>query len=105
MSQPPKKYNEFIGRFPELGNAWEAIGTAGQDGPLDDKICRLIKLGIAIGAQKEGPTHASVRKALKLGITKEEMEQIIPLAAGTIGLPSAVASWCWITETIEKNNS
>jgi alkylhydroperoxidase/carboxymuconolactone decarboxylase family protein YurZ len=102
MSKAPKAYRQFIERFPELGKAWDAIGEAAKNGPLDEKTCRLIKLGIAFGALKEGPAHASVRKAIKMGISQEEMEQVVALAAGTIGMPAAVASWCWITETFEK---
>ena len=85
-------------RFPELGAAWEQIGEAGKNGPLDERTCRLIKFGIAVGAQKEGATHASVRKALKLGISVQELEQIVALAAGTLGMPSAVAAHCWIRD-------
>jgi hypothetical protein len=42
--KPPKTYQEFIRRFPKLGEAWENIAEAGRQGPLDDKTARLIKL-------------------------------------------------------------
>ncbi len=100
MSQPPKAYTEFTETFPKLREAWDAIGEAGQDGPLDAKTQRLIKLGIAIGARMEGPTHASVRKAKKLNITREEMMQVVALASGTIGMPASVAAMCWVDETL-----
>jgi alkylhydroperoxidase/carboxymuconolactone decarboxylase family protein YurZ len=48
---------------------------------------------------REGAVHASVRKAVALGITREELEQVVALAAGTIGLPSTVAVWSWLDET------
>ena len=74
------------------------MAEAGQDGPLDEKTQRLIKLGIAIGSLKEGPVHACVRKAKAMGIKKEEMEQVVALSASTIGLPSTVAAYTWIQD-------
>lgn len=99
LPKPPQTYRDFIARFPKLGEAWETLAEAGQEGPLDAKTQRLLKLAIAIGAQKEGPVHASARKAASAGVTREEMEQVVALAAGTIGLPSAVAAWSWIRDT------
>lgn len=94
---PPKPYEDFVKLYPRLGEAWEAIHEAGDDGPLDVKTVRLVKLGIAIGAMREGAIHSSVRKALAMGVTKAEIEQIIALAAGTLGLPSTVAVYTWIS--------
>jgi 4-carboxymuconolactone decarboxylase len=101
LPKPPKTYEEFTARFPKLTEAWDLIGQAGDEGPIDEKTRRLIKLGIAIGAQREGAVHASVRKGLAQGATKEEMEQVVALAAGTIGLPSAVAAFTWIRDIVE----
>ena len=99
VPKPPQTYRDFITRFPRLGEAWDTLAEAGQEGPLDAKTQRLLKLAVAIGAQKEGPVHASARKALAAGISREEMEQVVALAAGTIGMPSTVAAWSWIRET------
>jgi len=101
LPEPPKTYKEFSSRYPKLTEAWDLIGQAGDEGPLDEKTRRLIKLGIAIGAQREGAVHASVRKGLAQGVTKKEMEQVVALAAGTIGLPSAVAAFTWIRDIVE----
>lgn len=98
LPKPPATYERFSERFPKLRSAWDTIGEAGKEGPLDEKTCRLIKLAIAIGAMREGAVHASVRKAGALGITREELEQVVALAAGTIGLPSTVAVWSWLDE-------
>ena len=57
-----------------------------------------MKLGIAIGARQEGAVHSSVRKALALGITPEELEQVVALAAGTLGMPATVAAYCWVRD-------
>ena len=96
--EPPKAYTTFVERFPKLGEAWERIAEAGQEGPLDERTQRLIRLGVAIGALREGAIRSSVRKALAMGIDRQAIEQVIALGAGTIGLPSAVAVHSWIND-------
>ena len=86
--------------FPEVAKAWERIGTAGKAGPLDEKTCRLVKLALAIGAQQEGAVHASVRKGLAMGISREELEQVVVLSAGTLGFPQTVAAFTWIRDLL-----
>ncbi len=99
-SRPPKTYREFIGRYPKLGKAWDLIGEAGEEGPLDARTRRLVKLGVAMGAMRTGAVRSGVRKAADLGISREEVEQVVALAAGTIGMPSAVACFTWIEEAL-----
>jgi 4-carboxymuconolactone decarboxylase len=99
--EPPQLYTEFVGRYPDLARAWEAIADAGRKGPLDDKTARLVKLAVAVGAGREGAVHASVRKAVAMGIQADEIEQVVALAAGTLGLPSAVASYGWIRDIVD----
>jgi alkylhydroperoxidase/carboxymuconolactone decarboxylase family protein YurZ len=100
LPKPPKTHHEFTAAFPELGKAWEVIGGAGKDGPLDERTARLIKLALAIGAQQEGSVHASVRKGLAMGITRKEFEQVIVLSAGTLGFPQTVAAYTWIKDLL-----
>lgn len=93
---PPGAYTDFIARYPKLGEAWEAIHDAGSQGPLNEHTQRLIKLAIAIGAMRQGAVHSSVRKARAMGIPIEELEQVVALAAGTLGMPSTVAAHTWL---------
>jgi alkylhydroperoxidase/carboxymuconolactone decarboxylase family protein YurZ len=102
LPKPPKSYVRFVRRYPKLDVAWRAINEAGEEGPIDEKTRRLIKLGIAIGAMREGAVHSNVRKALALGITLEEIEQVIALAAGTLGLPSTVAVFSWVHDRLDE---
>jgi alkylhydroperoxidase/carboxymuconolactone decarboxylase family protein YurZ len=37
---------------------------------------------------------------LALGITKEEMRQVIALSAGTLGFPKTVAAWTWVRDLL-----
>lgn len=95
-TKPPKTYKQFIHRYPKLGEAWDLIRTAGDEGPLDAKTVRLVRLGIAIGAMREGAIHSGVRKALAQGVTRDEIEQVVCLAASTLGMPSTVAVFSWV---------
>jgi 4-carboxymuconolactone decarboxylase len=97
-SRPPTRHRQFVQRFPGLGGAWDLVNEEGATGPLDAKTQRLVKLAVAIGALREGAVHAGVRKARDAGASLEEMEQVIALAASTIGLPSAVATWSWVRD-------
>ena len=98
--KPPARYNEFVERYPKLGDAWRLISEAGSNGSFDAKTARLIKLGIAIGALREGAVHASVRKGVALGLSQQELEQVVALAAGTLGLPATVAAYSWVKEVV-----
>jgi alkylhydroperoxidase/carboxymuconolactone decarboxylase family protein YurZ len=100
----PAPYQAFVARYPKLGKAWELAAEAGASGPLDATTQRLIKLGVAIGALREGAVHSSVRKALAQGIAPEALEQVVALAAGTLGLPACVAAFSWVRDVIEKES-
>lgn len=102
LPKPPRVYDQFSETFPKLRDAWDRMGDAAKDGPLDDRAARLIKLGIAIGAMREGAVHSSARKARALGVTTEELNQVVALSASIIGMPSAVAVWTWLRDAEAK---
>jgi len=96
LPTPPKAYTAFIDRYPKLGEAWETINDAGSAGPLSDHDQRLVKLAIAIGAMREGAVRSNVRKALASGFDRATLEQVVALAASTLGMPATVAIDSWI---------
>lgn len=103
LPKPPKAYDEFVARFPKAGQAWTLLAEAGKEaGPFDERTQRLLKLALSIGAKQEGAVHSGVRKALAAGATVEELEQIVALAASTIGLPSTVSAHRWVLEEAAK---
>ena len=101
MAGPPQTYLDFIQTYPDLKAAWDSIHAAGREGPLDARTARLIKLGIAMGAMREGAVHSGVRKALKLGITEAELQQVVALCAATLGMPSTVANFSWVRDVVD----
>ena len=98
LPRPPRTFDEFSETFPTLRRAWDLLGDAAGEGPLDEKTARLVKLGVAIGAMREGAVHSSARKARALGVTSEEINQVVALSASIIGMPSAVAVWTWVRD-------
>jgi alkylhydroperoxidase/carboxymuconolactone decarboxylase family protein YurZ len=100
---PPEAYQQFVERYPKLEKAWEYLSEAGREGSLDDKTIRLMKLGIAIGAMREGAVRANVRKAIALGISQAEIEQVIALAAATLGMSATVAVFSWVQNELSKH--
>jgi alkylhydroperoxidase/carboxymuconolactone decarboxylase family protein YurZ len=100
ISRPPAAHQDFVSRFPKLGEAWSLVAEAGKTGPLDEHATRLIKLGIAAGAMREGAVHAAVRKALDAGASQQEIEQVVALSAGTLGFPATVAVHSWTRDVL-----
>jgi 4-carboxymuconolactone decarboxylase len=99
-SEPPAKYQQFVKRFPKLGQAWGLCAEASKEGPVSERTVRLVKLGMSMAALREGAVHSGVRKALDQGIAKEEVEQVVALLPGTIGFPAAAAVYTWVQDVI-----
>jgi len=54
--------------------------------PLDERTARLVKLGIAGGAQAEGAVRSHARRALSGRESHEEVRHVGLLALTTIGM-------------------
>jgi len=103
MPQLPKRFEKLHKDYPEVAKAYEELGKAVHSlGPLNDKTRALIKLAISTGAGLEGAVHSHTRKALELGISKEEIRQTVLLALPTIGLPATMAAMSWVDDILEK---
>lgn len=101
MSQPPKRFQDFIRTHEDVGRAYKALGDATTHaGPLDRKTAQLVKLGISIGMRHEGAVHAHARKALDAGCTPDELRHAAVLATTTLGFPSMMAAYSWIDDVL-----
>jgi len=103
--KPPKAFQQFSSSYPKIAEAWSLLGEAGATGPLDEKTQRIVKLAVAIAARSEGATHSAVRKALAAGVPRAALEQVVALAASTLGLPQAVAAFTWIMDEVGGRKS
>ncbi len=99
----PKRFVKFTEEFPQVAALYDGLGDAvHKAGPLDTRTRALIKIAISTGARLEGAVHSHVRKAIKAGVTKEEIQHAVLLSLPTIGLPSMMASLSWIDDIFEE---
>ncbi len=106
MSGIPKRFQDFMKKYPDVAKGYEMLGDAVHAaGPLDARTRALIKLGISAGARLEGAVHSHARKALEAGVKPEEMRHAVILALPTIGLPSMMAALSWIDDVLEEKKS
>ena len=97
----PEIYEQFRRDYPELASAYDGLSAKLHEaGPLDARTRRLVKLGIAVGAESEGAVRSHVRKALKEGLTPAEIEHAILLGLTTAGFPAMIAALKWAREVI-----
>ncbi|CAN5622023.1 carboxymuconolactone decarboxylase family protein [soil metagenome] len=101
----PEVYQQFEKRFPAVKEAFDHLGAAEHEaGPLGEKERRLVKLGVAVGAESEGAVRSHVRKLLSIGATEEQILHAIVLALTTIGFPSTNASLSWAEEVLSEES-
>jgi 4-carboxymuconolactone decarboxylase len=99
----PEIYQHFQRRFPKVNESFDALGAAEHEaGPLAERERRLIKLGIAVGAESEGGVRSHVRKLLGIGVTEAEILHTIVLALTTIGFPATNAALSWAEEVLSE---
>lgn len=101
MTDLPVPFTHIREEFPEVAAAYDTLGDAiHRSGPLDDKTRQLVKLALSVGARLEGATHAHARRALEMGISPEEIKHVVLLAATTLGFPTTVAAYTWISDVL-----
>jgi 4-carboxymuconolactone decarboxylase len=102
MGYLPDVYQHFERAFPRVHAAHQELAKACyEDGPLDQRAARLVKLGVALGAQAEGAVRSHARRALSEGESPDEVRHVALLALTTIGFPHTIAGLRWIEEVIE----
>ena len=102
MSRLPSHFRWFQERFPEAAAGYENLGACVHAaGPLDGRTRALLKVVISGAAGLEGGLHAHVRKALRAGLSAEEIYHGLLLLIPTIGFPGAMAALAWARDVIE----
>jgi len=102
----PGTFKVFCGKFPAIAEAHDAMADAAfSAGPLDEKTCLLIKIGVSLGAGLESAVKSHVRRATEAGASEAEIEQAILLAMTTAGFPRTVAAWSWARQQFERDRN
>ncbi len=100
----PDFLERVIAEYPGVWKSYQNLGEACNNaGPLDEKTTRLVKLALAIGTKSEGAVHSHTRRALKGGITGEELQQVALLAITSVGWSPSMAALSWIQDVIDKS--
>jgi alkylhydroperoxidase/carboxymuconolactone decarboxylase family protein YurZ len=105
MAKPdlPKWVGQFRKSYPTVWSTFQELGDeCHKAGPLDERVRRLVKLGIAVGAQSEGAVHSAVRNARSTGAAAEEIRHAVLLAITTIGFPRAMAALTWVEDILKS---
>ncbi len=98
----PPFFEKLAKNNPAVFEAFNNLGRAvADDGPLDAKTQRLVKLALATGAKLEGAVHSHTRRGLEADITPGELRHVALLAITTLGWPSAMAALSWIEDGLE----
>ncbi len=109
MNQPktsklPGTYRDLQEAFPEITQAHDRMAAAVEEvGPLDEKTCALIKIGVSVGAGLESALRSHVRRAMQAGASEQEVVQAIFQGMNTIGFPRTVAAWSWARVQFERD--
>ncbi len=98
----PEFLQKVVDRYPQI---WEKYRNLSQvistvDG-LDERFQKIVKLGIAIGAGREGAVHSHTKKCKRAGFRDAEIYHAALLAITTIGWSGAVAALSWIDDELK----
>jgi 4-carboxymuconolactone decarboxylase len=105
MQKVPERFQEFTKEHSQIAAAYESLARECQkSGPLSERDCSLVKLGIAAGSHMEGAVHSQVRKALDAGLQPDEIRHAFLLGLTTIGFPRMMAALTWAEDILGKQN-
>lgn len=87
---------------PAVWEGYQALEAAlALAGPLDARTRRLVKLALALGARHEGAVHSHTRRALREGLSRDELLQVALLGVTTLGWPHATTGRAWILDIVD----
>jgi 4-carboxymuconolactone decarboxylase len=99
----PFSYERFRKEFPEIEKEYDHLARkCHAGGPLNEKMRRMIKLGIAIGSESEGAIKSHARRAMAIGVSPEEIRHAVLLGLTTIGFPKMIAALNLVHEAFEE---
>ena len=89
-------------KYPEIGKKYEELGEAIHGkGPLSDRERALVKMSVSGSHLFHSAFKSHIRKAVEVGISKEEMEHMALLMLPTVGFPTTMAMLSMIEEQLK----
>jgi 4-carboxymuconolactone decarboxylase len=100
LPQPLKSLGK---NYPGVWKSFQKLGEeCHRAGPLDERVRRLVKVGIAAAAQSEGAVHSAVRHARTAGVSPQEIRHAVLLTITTVGFPRAMAALTWAEDVLKR---
>ncbi len=104
MKYSAKYYEDFKQKYPVIAQSYDKLALdCRQAGPLDSKITRGVKLGIAIGIGSEGDIQNQVKLAMGEGFTPYEIRHAIIQSLTTAGFPKMIMAMVLAEEMFSEN--
>lgn len=103
MDKIEKNFKYFLNKYEDIYKAYENYGQMvhNHGGPLDEKTRWLIKVAVSAACQHHYSVRTHIRKALKNGCTRDEIEHAIMLVAPTAGFPSFMEALMCLREELD----
>jgi 4-carboxymuconolactone decarboxylase len=90
--KPPRFYTHFMDKYPGIGRKYEELGREiHENGPLSEKERALVKMAVSGSHLFHSAFKSHIRKAMQVGVTREEMEHLALLMLPTVGFPTTMA--------------
>jgi len=98
----PGHFEKIKEKHPDFIEAVEKLGkVVRKTGPLQEKVSLLVQLAAAVAVRAEGSVHSHTRRALKIGVSPDEIRHAVILLTSTIGFPAVAAALSWVDDVIE----
>jgi alkylhydroperoxidase/carboxymuconolactone decarboxylase family protein YurZ len=105
-TKPPKFYTDFLQKYPEVGAQYQKLGdTVHNQGPLNERERALVKLAISGSHLFHSALKSHIKKAVAVGVNRQEMEHVALLLLPTIGFPTMMAMLGVIEDQFSKEDS
>ena len=99
----PRPVQTLRKTYPRVWKSFQDLGEqCHRAGPLDERVRRLLKVGIAAASQSEGAVHSAVRHARTAGVSPQEIRHAILLTITTVGFPRAMAALSWAEDVLKR---
>ncbi len=96
---PPEWFEQLTRHYRGVFDALDTLGEQVREaGPLDARTGHLVQLAAAAAIRSEGAVHSHARRALKEGVSREELEHTVILLTSTIGFPNVSAALSWVND-------
>jgi len=101
----PTSLRSFIAKYPSVWAAHESLGVACSRGPLTEREIQLIKLAVTGSVSLETSFKTHVKKAIRAGATRGEIEHTIIQMLPILGLARTMMAMKWYTEASHQKRN